>query len=197
MGPGHEHERRSEETPGVFRSPAGLALLASVLAAGVHLALIRPLLPFRVASHFGLSGQADGWRSRDGFLVLYAFVIVLMAGLLAAIALVLPRVSNAFINVPHKEHWLAPERRDESLAWLARWMLWIDAATVLYIVVVMQLVVLANTDGSGRLGGVFWLTFGLYLLGVGAGLVVLLRRFARPPADAGAPRRAVAAGGRP
>ncbi len=161
------------EPPSVARSLAGLLLLATLLAAGAHIAIYYPRLPVSVASHFDASGRANGWMSRDGFVLMYAGVVALIGVLFAAIALLLRRIPDALINLPHKDHWLDPARREQTLAWLGRWMLWLGVATIAFLIWVMQLTFEANLGGGGgngggggapALGGAFWFTFGAYML---------------------------------
>jgi len=87
------------------------------------------------------------------------------------------------------------DRRAETLAWAARWIVWLDVTCVLFLIAVMQDIVRANTGGS-PLGGAFWVTGGAFMLVFVVGIVRMLRRFPRPPAEPGAPRRAAVSGRR-
>src|ERR1035441_10418639 len=81
-------------------------------------------LPAHVASHFDIEGRPNGWMSRGtcvGFtlglgLLVPAFIVGMMAGA--------GRIPVSFINLPHRDYWLAPERRHAALAILLRYSLW-------------------------------------------------------------------------
>jgi len=81
-------------------------------------------LPARVASHFGPSGAPNGWMPRELFVGIYVFVVVLLGAMMLGTAYTLPRTPDNRVNLPHKEYWLAPERRAETYAWLQNFFFW-------------------------------------------------------------------------
>jgi uncharacterized membrane protein len=113
-----------------------LALLA--LVALGQLLYWAPQLPDRVASHFDLSNHANGWMDRTPFLVLTGGVELLMAVLFGALPLLLGRIPDALINLPHKEYWLAPARRSESIARVSSSLLGVGVATMVLLLVIFQ-----------------------------------------------------------
>lgn len=96
-----------------------------------HAAYYYPLLPDRVASHFGASGQPDAWSGKESFMKIYLMVIVFMAGLFPGIGLIMRRVPADLMNLPNKDYWLSPERRRETIDVLSRQFLWFGSATLL------------------------------------------------------------------
>jgi len=88
-----------------------ILFFAIVLAAIAQCIHDFPLLPDRMASHFGASGMPNGWMTKTQFMCLYAVV------LLPALAIefwVSNRIANkpaSKVNLPNKEFWMAPERR--------------------------------------------------------------------------------------
>jgi uncharacterized membrane protein len=79
------------------RSPADW-LAETVAVAGLIIALVLPvcywsLLPERVPSHFGVSGQADAWSAR-GFVWFLPAVTVFVYLLLTLVSLIPPRYYN-------------------------------------------------------------------------------------------------------
>ncbi len=97
----------------------------------VQAAYYYPLLPDRVASHFGASGRPDAWSSKSFFVGLYLAVVGLIAVLLPSIGLIISKMPVSLINLPNKDYWLAPERKRETFAVLSRFFLWMAAATLL------------------------------------------------------------------
>ena len=90
-----------------------------------------PLLPDRVASHFGASGKPDAWSDKNTFMTIYLGAVAFSAALFALIGPVLRRTPDSLINLPHKHYWLAPERRAETMDLLSRRFLWFASATLL------------------------------------------------------------------
>jgi len=75
-------------------------------------------LPPLMASHFGSQGDADGFMPRSGYVVL---VVVLLLGIplsLAFLPFALAHMDVRSINLPNGQYWLAPERREETFAFL-------------------------------------------------------------------------------
>lgn len=165
-----------------------LVLMFTAFLVGiVAIFLARAELPEQVASHYDSSGTPDGWMDRDTFLGLYAGLLVLMAGLFGGLAAFLPRLPNAMINVPHKDYWLAPERRDESLRGMTSMLVWIGVATLLFLVALFRMTWTANLSESGELGDGFWILLAGYLgitLGVAIGGMM---RYRKPPPTATTP----------
>ena len=91
-------------------------LFALVLAAVVwFIVATTQALPDPVATHFGFGYFANGWMTRDGYLrFMLAFATVLPVVIVAMIGW-LPRVFPRGINIPHRDLWLAPERRGATL----------------------------------------------------------------------------------
>ena len=92
----------------------------------------------------------------------------------------LRHVPVGLINLPHREHWLAPERKDETLRALGRYMAALGAATVALFLFVFELSHRANLTPGGRLSNLIWLALGLYFPLVIAWIVALFRRFRAP-----------------
>ena len=120
-------------------------LLLLALLTGCYVTLVAGTasqLPERVATQFGLHGGGN-WMSRGatavGFEVL-AFVPVLIA----VLALVMGRLPTGGFNLPHRDYWLAPERRAQTVAWLSRQLLWMGCLMILFMAGIYWLIVLAN-----------------------------------------------------
>ncbi|MDE2489499.1 MAG: DUF1648 domain-containing protein [Elusimicrobia bacterium] len=106
----------------------------SVFFAGAAACLLQawrsyPLLPDRVASHFGLSGAPDGWMPKRAFVGFEVGVVLLLGAALLAASRSLSRRTNERLNLPHKDYWLAPERREATLAYFREFFLWFGAGT--------------------------------------------------------------------
>jgi hypothetical protein len=137
-------------------------------------------LPERVATHFGADGQPNGWMSRDGHTIGQVAISFFVGGLFFALALYLPRVPDRFVNLPHRDYWLAPKRRAETFAWLSSMLFWLGALLQGFLAYVFHEVWRANlvTPPALRLNSL-WLQVSLFILTAGL-VITLLFRFRRP-----------------
>jgi len=140
-------------------------------------------LPDHVASHFAWGGQADAWMTRDGYLTWMLAFGVVFPVLVTAIVALLPRgwPGLAFVNLPNRDYWFAPERRADSLGYLGRHACWLGCLIVLMTAGVHALILRAHeaTPPTLPLAPFVSLLIG-FLIGVGVWIVVLYRRFHRP-----------------
>ncbi len=163
-----------------MRRVAQLAFASATVGALVLAVRQHADLPARVATHFGSDGQANGWMARDSHTATQIGIIVFMGGLFAALALWLPRVPDHFINLPHRDYWLAPKRRAESLAWLASMLFWLGTALQVFLAFIFREVAHANLVAapSVRLNSL-WLQVSLFIVVVSL-VITLLFRFRCP-----------------
>ncbi|MGQ0553143.1 MAG: DUF1648 domain-containing protein [Planctomycetota bacterium] len=155
-------------------------LLALMLLFGAQAAYYYPQMPERMATHFDFSGQADGYMSRSALIWVTAFTALMSGGMMFGIALLLKRLPDSLINMPNKDYWLVPARRDESLDAMTGSLLWIGSATMGLMLVVFQSIYRANLDGSNAVGWSAMVLLGVYLLIVLAIAVRMMRRFRMP-----------------
>jgi uncharacterized membrane protein len=137
-----------------------------------------PLLPDRLASHFGPSGMPNGWMTKPQFFITYAllFLPALFVEFLAG-----RKVANSPANklrLPNKEYWLAPERRTETLAYFESFFAWYGCAVLLVEVLAMGLAVRANFDDPPVLatGPIVTVAAGFIVFNITAAVAVY-RRF--------------------
>lgn len=155
----------------------GLALLALGQAAWQH-----ARLPDRVAIHFNATRRADAWAPRNAQTVLHVLTILFMAALTEGAVLFQARLPTRYVNLPHREYWLAPERAEASRTWLVGSGLAIGCALMIFFMGLFHLLYLANLSPVPRLTPeVWWLVGGLVIV-IFASLVRLLTRFGPPPA---------------
>lgn len=143
-----------------------------------------PQLPERVASHFDLRGQADGWSSARGMLALHAGLALGPCGLFAAIAGLLGRAPDAWINLPHRDYWLAPERRARTLSRIVRLLLQCGCLMLLFFGATFLQIYAANLGAEGpiRLRSGFLVGLLAFLIAVAALVAGHLWRFRLPRA---------------
>ena len=143
----------------------------------VHLAVYYPMLPERVASHFGADGKADGWMTKSQFAIFYVGMTSFMTLLFLGIGKLIEVTPDELINLPNKEYWLAPARRAATLAAFSEEMAWFGVAIVGFLISVMHLSFQATLSGTNRLENTFYWLFGGFLVFVALWLTRLFRRF--------------------
>ena len=161
---------------------AGRVILTALLAAAVlQILYYYPQLPSTVASHFGSEGRPSGWSTKEGFFGIYLGVLALLLASFVGLPVLFRRISPAWINLPNKDYWLAPERRDRTVRILGEEMLWFGVATSAFVICVFELAIRANLSEAARLSEpVMWLLLAAYLVYTVIWLIQFYRRFARP-----------------
>ena len=147
------------------RSFALLVLLALLAGAAVYAAAVYPSLPDPMAAHFDGSGKADGYQGKRAFFTLYGVMLAVMVGTFVGLAFLIPRMPASLINLPNKDVHLAPERREETLAEISAFLVWMGVATVAFLVWVLHLTFQANLrEGEPTLGEGFLVVLIAYML---------------------------------
>jgi uncharacterized membrane protein len=153
------------------------ALALSYLLFFEYLNISYQSLPDKVASHFGIDGQPNGWMPRD---VLVEF----MAGIGFFLPLIIIIVMGSIgwmpvklVNLPNRDYWLGPAQRKATADWFLRHGIWFATLNVLFITGTHWLVVQANTGDAQLKPMNLLLVIGSYLAGICLWLALLLRRF--------------------
>jgi len=97
-----------------------------------------------VASHFGLSGQANAWMPRSTYLMLSIVVGIGLPVFIIVSGYVLRFIADDTLNIPHRDYWLAPERRDETFDYIFRYFLRLACLEAVFLVGFQLLIVHAN-----------------------------------------------------
>ena len=155
-------------------------LLALVVFIVAQCAYFYPQLPETVASHFNASGVPNGWMSKGAFLAIMGFATVLSVGSTAGAALLLPHLQDS-INISNKEYWLAPDRRDQTLAFIGSNMLWIACAVLVLLIVINHFVSRMNIDGATELTLPMMPTLAAFLAIVGIIITRMVLRLRKIP----------------
>ena len=160
-------------------------VIATALVCTVILAFwYWPMLPEQVATHFNEAGQANGWMSRFGFLVLIVGLQFGTAAFFSAIGWCCRYLPESMLNIPNKEYWLADERKDTTLADTNHLLAWVAAATAMFILLLLYLTFQANIEGGGQLNSVlFWIAITVYLVLVVGAAILHVRKYHVLPAS--------------
>ena len=137
-------------------------------------------MPPVMATHFGGSGAPNGWQTQSQFFVLE----IALLGVCLLLAFGIPRLIGvlpiSLVNVSNKEYWLAPERREETLAFFRAQFAWFGCGFLAFLLVVNQLVYKANQTQPRHLDNTtFVIVMFAFLAYVGTWTVRLLIYFSK------------------
>jgi uncharacterized membrane protein len=76
-------------------------------------------LPGTVATHFNFNNEPDGWMTRDRYVLLILTLLISVPTTISVGICALSQKYPHLINIPNGDYWLAPERLNESLDFLA------------------------------------------------------------------------------
>ena len=164
-----------------MRTPALVLGLLCLCFLGC-LALSSSQLPTRVASHFDGSGHPNGWMSRTAHLRLMAVFGLAFPLLVPAIVYASRLIPDRFYNLPHRDYWLAPARRPETMAYLLRHSLWFSPMALGFALGIHFLTIHANSLTPVHLSTPLVLALaGCFLAGTAVWGVSMFRHFNRVP----------------
>ena len=163
-----------------LRAPALLLGLLYLCFFGC-LALGRSGLPERMATHWDGSGRPDGWMSSSDHLR-YMIEFGLGFPLVVPVICYLIRFAPRGLNIPHRDYWLAPERRAEFFGYLLGHSLWFACMALLFVIGVHFSIIHANRSAQAYFSPL--LVFGLagpFVVGTAIWVVKLIRYLNRVP----------------
>jgi uncharacterized membrane protein len=110
----------------------------------VYLLYSAPLLPERMASHFGAGGGPNGWMSRSSHLWFMGAFGVGVSLFIAIMGLVTRFIPVHLVNLPNREYWLSPEHRAQTCNYISRHLLWMACLIVVFFTGLEYMIVEAN-----------------------------------------------------
>jgi uncharacterized membrane protein len=145
-----------------------------------------PRIPEILGSHFGRSGFVNGWQTRLAFFSMEAVVMVLATVISFGIPRIIAAMPVSLINLPHKEFWLGPERREDTLSYIRAWSAWFGCGLLAFLFFVMELVFRANLHTPPQFSNAAFIP-ALLAFGVFDTMLILrlILHFSRTPAHDG------------
>ena len=154
-----------------------LALLAG---AAVFILATSDALPEQVATHFGATGRPNATMTQSGYRLYMLLMTVGFPVLMVAAMSWLPRRFPNLTNIPRRDYWMAPERRERALALLARRALWLGCGLVLFACTIHWLLMRAHQVTPPRLPTApFLAVLAVFLAFIGIWALTLYRTFQR------------------
>jgi hypothetical protein len=158
-----------------------IVLLGLILAAAWHIDATVALLPASIATHFAGGGWPNGWMTRAGYRTFMLLFVTVLPLFMVAMAGGLPRLFPGATNIPNRHHWMAPERREATLDFLAAHACWLGCLIVLFILGTHALLLQANHSVPVRLPTrAFFGMLAGFVVGLLVWILILVRRFRRP-----------------
>jgi uncharacterized membrane protein len=108
------------------------------------MAFYYPKMPQRMASHFAADGSPNGWLPREAFFLLMLLVTASSAVTVFFAPWQIARKSNARFNLPNRDYWLAPERREATMRIVAALMAWFGCGILFVLIAGTYLALQAN-----------------------------------------------------
>ncbi len=139
-----------------------------------------PQLPETVPIHYGFSGAADRWASKDTMMWLNTGLFVLITGLFYAIVYLAEKGSLALINVPNKEYWFTGKREAASRARLANMFAAMGSLTNFLFIAIFWLQARSILQGKDTLPPLFFALLTGYILAISALTIWLVACFRKP-----------------
>lgn len=95
----------------------GLVVVAAISSAAyAWIFVTSAILPDLAATHFDVRGEPNAMSSREGYRGFMALLVIGMPLLIAVLPAFLARRWPRLLNIPNREHWLAPERIEATLS---------------------------------------------------------------------------------
>ena len=161
------------------RLPSSI-FFALALFGGVQYIYYAPRLPEILGSHFGVTGAVNGWQTKSALFSMELAIIVLAAVVSFGIPRIIAAMPVSTINLPHKEFWLSPERRDETMAHIRAWTAWFGCALLAFLLFVMELAFRANLRTPPRFNNAAFVPALLAFAAVDTALLIrLILHFSR------------------
>ena len=140
-----------------------------------------PKMPDMMASHFGNRGFPNGWSSKNTFFLIYSGAIAMIGLIFFSLPLSFKLFPDSRINLPNKDYWLSPERREETIAFINKQMTIFGMATLVLMIATFELVFRTNQQKIPHLSSSMWLFLAGYVIFTIIWLVQFIRRFYKKP----------------
>lgn len=139
-----------------------------------------PRMPDIIASHFDGLGAPNGWSSRGGFFGLYLAILLMLIVIFEVVPRKVESWSGFGRKLPNRDYWLAPERIDQTRAFLRRYMMLMGNLHLLLAIFTIQLAILANFSAEPRMHASIVWVLGFYFLAMAAWLTYYFLHFRKP-----------------
>lgn len=139
-------------------------------------------LPERVATHFGPSGAPNGWQTHAGYIRFTLIFGTVIPAFVLGTFMLIRHLNGWGLNIPHKDYWLAPERRQDTMDFVQSRGVWMAGLMLAFLTSVHYSILAANAQPHPNLPPIFFILVGAFLVATLIWSVTLIRHFYRKPA---------------
>ncbi|MGB8475551.1 MAG: DUF1648 domain-containing protein [Candidatus Acidiferrum sp.] len=164
------------------RLPKMLFALLAVVEA-IYFWSIYSELPEVVASHFNAHGVANGWQPKALFFEFFVGAVAIASLLEFGVPALFSKLPPTMINLPHKEFWLAPDRREETLALLNRSFAWFGFAVLVVVTTAINYAIGQNLHPGTQWGSLLLILVlaGFMVFAIASSVRMLSHFYRLPP----------------
>jgi uncharacterized membrane protein len=138
-------------------------------------------LPTRVATHFNINNQPDGWMTRNAYLLMILTLLISIPSAISVAISILSKKFSHLINLPNRDYWLAPPRLNDSLDFLAAHGHRLGRLVIVLMTGLHYVVLVANRAEPPALPQSWFIAIVLvFVLALGLWGLALYRRFPKP-----------------
>jgi uncharacterized membrane protein len=110
-----------------------------------YLAFSVSYLPICVATHFNGGGEPNGWMDRSFYLLFMAVFSFVLPLFLVGTSFTVRFFPDKYFNIPHRDYWLAPQRRAETFSYFVTHSLWFACIALCFIIGIHFSIIQANS----------------------------------------------------
>lgn len=129
-------------------------------------------LPHRMASHFDINNQADGWMSKNSYVMFHYGIIFLFFLIFWGLNFFIPRFPISLINIPNKEYWLNETRSDRTFMTIQAMMYWLGSTCFALFIFMSYEIIKTNLAGSQQISSFSWASILVFL---SANAIIILK----------------------
>lgn len=133
--------------------------VGSIVVMIVQMAVSYSFLPERMATHFDLEGNPDGWSSRTSFVLLWVGLIVIINCWVPLTGKLMTKLPPGLTNLPNRDYWMSePARREVAIGIVTSMMQGIFLGVNICFILLYQYTIDVNVDGSSDIN--MWVGIG-------------------------------------
>lgn len=137
-----------------------------------------PHLPDEVARHFDATGQPDAWGAKKDVLNFQLKTIGFLTMTFLLSGFFVSKVSDSAINLPNKDYWLSPERRQNTIDYLLSVFFGFGSVTMILLLDLYHQSIRVNLAHATKLGHI-WISLGMYITIALTGVVTIYSKFSK------------------
>lgn len=150
-------------------------------AAGIALTLVLPyFLPEQVAIHFNIAGEPDGWASKWTNALFFCGMFLFLNLVYGGLPSLLKKIPIGLINIPNRDYWFAPARKESSLKTVGAFLSELAIFTNIFIAGIQLILFYSNRTGKPAPSVALFTLVGAMLLFVILWVIHLVRAFKLP-----------------